>query len=577
MAERRYSDLTLYRRILSRVRPFRLQIGAILLLNLLATPFALLNPIPLKIVIDHVLGDLPPPTWLAPVLPEDPNLALLFAIGLLLAVTVLGRVRGLGAEVLEQKTGERLLLRFRGDLFRHLQRLSFAFHDSKGVADSVYRIQYDAMSVQSVLIHRLIPAISAALMVTTMLYVIVVLDWQMGLVAIAVSPLLFLLAGAYRRRLRTQWTEVKEHESAAMSVIHEVMGALRVVKAFGQEDRESDRFFRRSDEGVRAKVRATMTSGSMSLLIQATVAVGTAAVLFLGVQRIRSGTLTLGDLIVVMGYLGQLYDPLKTLSTESTRLQSSLAGAERAFSILDQAPDVPVPSDPVRVERATGRIEFEGVTFGYRDGRPVVRDVDLQIEPGARVGVAGPTGAGKSTLLSLLMRFYDPDAGRVLLDGVDLRDYDLDDLRSQFALVLQEPVLFSTSVAENIGYARPAATIEEIMDAARAARAHDFIAALPEGYDTPVGDRGMRLSGGERQRLALARAFLKDAPILLLDEPTSSVDVRTEAAILEALNRLMEGRTTLMIAHRLGTLAGCDLRLTVDDGRVREAAWEPAL
>jgi ATP-binding cassette subfamily B protein len=291
---------------------------------------------------------------------------------------------------------------------------------------------------------------------------------------------------------------------------------------------------------------------------------------------VLAGVLTLGNLLLVMAYLSQLYGPLESISDRIGSVQSSLVSADRAFGLLDLPADVPERPDARPLRRAAGAVAFEHVSFAYGPGRPVLTGLSLKVPAGARVGIAGSTGAGKTTLASLLQRFYDPTAGRILLDGIDLRDYRLADLRNQFAIVLQEPVLFSTSIAENIAYARPGATLAEIEAAARAANVDRFVAGLPEGYDTTVGERGVRLSGGERQRLALARAFLKDAPILILDEPTSSVDVATEALIVEAMDELVEGRTTFMIAHRLGTLDRCDVRVTIDRGRLVQTTGSAA-
>jgi len=273
-------------------------------------------------------------------------------------------------------------------------------------------------------------------------------------------------------------------------------------------------------------------------------------------------------LIVVMAYMAQILAPVESITKRIGQIQGAIAGAARAFTLLDEEPDVVERPNPAPIVRARGAFSWRHVSFGYERDRLVLRDVLFDVTPGARVGIAGRTGAGKTTLVNLLMRFYDPADGAILLDGRDLRDYRLGDLRNQFAIVLQEPVLFSTSLAENIAYARPGATLDEIVSASRAASAHDFIAALPEGYGTQVGERGLRLSGGERQRISLARAFLKDAPILILDEPTSSVDMDTEAAIMDAMQRLMAGRTTFIIAHRLSTLEGCDVRLLIEDRQV---------
>jgi len=325
---------------------------------------------------------------------------------------------------------------------------------------------------------------------------------------------------------------------------------------------------RRSAEGMRARVRLALVEGKYGVVIGLTTALGMAAVLFVGVRQVQSGALTLGTLLLLMGYLTQLYDPLKTMARKSATLQSHLAGAERAFALLDEMPEVVERPNPRPLERASGAVAFREVSFNYGPDRPVLEAVSFQIAPGTRAGIAGETGAGKTTLVSLLLRFYDPTAGQILLDGVDLREYRLADLRNQCAFVPQEPVLFSTSIAENIAYARPEARHDEIVAAAKAAHAHEFITLLPQGYGTPVGERGMCLSGGERQRVSLARAFLKNAPILVLDEPTSSVDLETEAIILEAMERLMQDRTTFLISHRPNAFKNCDVVLVVDNGRL---------
>jgi ATP-binding cassette subfamily B protein len=355
-------------------------------------------------------------------------------------------------------------------------------------------------------------------------------------------------------------------------VIQEVLTGLRVVKAFGQEGREQARFVGRSRDGVRARLRLAVAEGAYGLLVGFIVAAGSAAVLFVGGRLVRTGSVTTGELLAVMSYLAQLYAPVKTAAKRAGTLQGQLASAERVFDLLDQTPAIHERPGARPLERAAGAVTFTDVAFGYEPLRPVLRSVSFSLRAGARVGVAGPTGAGKSTLMSLLTRLTDPGEGCVLLDGVDLREYRLPDLRNQFGIVLQEPVLFSTTIGDNIAYARPGAGRGEIEAAAAAAHAHDFITALPDGYATQVGERGLRLSGGERQRISLARAFLKDAPILILDEPTSAVDVRTEELILDAVERLTAGRTSFMISHRPGTLNACDVVLEVEGGRVTVVA-----
>ncbi len=569
MTPRAASDWALMRRLLGEARPYALHIVALFAIGLLATPLALLAPLPLKIAVDSALGSHPIPRalWL-PGVPTSPEAALTLAIALLVATALMKQLQALGERVLRAYVLEKLTLDLRARLFHQAQRLSLSHHDRQGTADSIYRIQMDVPAAQSIVVESLFPSVSAGVALAGMLVVTARLDWQLALVALAISPVVFLLNQHFRRRLRARWREVKELERSALSVVQEVLGALRVVKVFGQEHREHERFLRRSGQGMWARLRLTASEGGFGMQVSLLMALGTAAVLFVGIRHVQSGLLTLGELLIVMGYLAQLYDPLKTLSRKATGLQSRLASAERVFALLDGDPDVLERPNARPLARARGRIAFEQVSFAYPGDRPALHDVSFEIPPGARVGIAGPTGAGKTTLVSLLLRFCDPTTGRILLDGVDLRDYRLDDLRRQYATVLQEPVLFSTSIAENIAYARPEASRHEIVAAAQAAGAHDFIVRLAQGYDTPVGERGMSLSGGERQRISLARAYLRNAPILILDEPTSAVDVRTEGLIVEALARLMRGRTTLLVTHRPSLLEGCDVRLELEIGQL---------
>jgi ATP-binding cassette subfamily B protein len=567
-------DLNTYKRLLRRARPYWLELLGVLVLSLLATPLALLAPLPLKLAVDSVIGSHQPPAVLAWLIPaqSSTNFVLIMAAVLLVVTTLLVYLQTLSAWILQTYVGEKLVLEFRAEMFRHVQRLSLAYHDRRGTSDSIYRVQFDGLCIQNVLINGSLPIVVAAVTLVGMVGVTVAIDWQLALIALAVCPVLFGLLHRFSPRLRRQWKQIKSFESSAMSVVQEALGAMRVVKAFGREDHEHERFMRRSEERLRGQVRVACVQGSFDLCVGLTVALGTAAALAVGVQHVRSGALTVGSLLVVMAYVAQIYDPLKMISKKLGDLQGGLASAERAFALLDEMPEVLEKPHPRALVRAKGAVAFRDVFFAYPDGPTVLNEVSFTVEPGARVGIAGRTGAGKSTLVTLLMRFYDPGAGQILLDGIDLRDYRLADLRNQFSMVLQEPVLFSTTIAENILYANPAASEEEIVSAARLANAHDFVMGLPDGYQTEVGERGMRLSGGERQRISLARAFLKNAPVLILDEPTSSVDVNTEAAIIEAMERLMRGRTTFMIAHRLSTLEGCDIRLQVNEGRIAASA-----
>jgi ATP-binding cassette subfamily B protein len=543
---------------------------AILLLQLLTAPLALLAPLPLKIAVDTVLGSRPLPHWLAAILPaaltSSAGVLLVVAASILVATSILGSLQDLVSQLLQTYTGEKLSQDFRSRLFRHVQRLSLSYHDTRGTSDSTFRIQYDAPSIQRVIVDGLIPLCGAATTLVAMIYVTARIDLKLALVALSVSPVLFVLTRAYGPRLRRNWKEIKKLDSSAMGVVQEVLASVRVVKAFGREDREHDRFIEQSSMRVRREIEVAALQGTFDIFVGVVMAAGSAVALVIGVQQVRAGQLSLGNLLLVMAYMQQIYKPLKTLSKKTADVQSSLASAERAFALLDELPEVSERKDARRLTRSAGSLLFLDVSFAYDAEHVVLHRVSFAAPPGTRVGIRGTTGAGKSTLMGLLMRFYDPTDGEITLDGVDLRDYNLADLRRQFAIVLQEPVLFSTSIGENIAYGRDGATREDVVGAARLANAYDFIMELPEGFDTPVGERGMRLSGGERQRISLARAFLKDSPILILDEPTSSVDVKTEAVIMEAMQRLMEGRTTFMIAHRLDTLATCDMQIELEKG-----------
>jgi ATP-binding cassette subfamily B protein len=562
--------LSLYRRLAAYARPYWPQILLVLVLQLLATPLALLGPLPLKIAVDTVIGTRPLPGWMQAVLPAgltgSATMLLTLAAALLVLTAILGSLLDMAIDLLQTYTGEKLAQDFRSRLFRHVQRLSLSYHDSTGTSDSTYRIQYDAPAIQRIVVDGLIPLFGSGVTLVAMIVVTARIDLRLAVVALSVSPILFLLSRSFGPRLRKNWKEIKQLDSSAMGVVQEVLSAVRVVKAFGREDREHERFLHQSNRRVRRELEVSALQGRFDLLVALVMAAGGAAALVIGVQQVRAGTLTLGNLLLVMAYLKDIYKPLRLLSKKTVALESSMASAERAFALLDKVPEVAERKDAHRVGRSTGSLLFLDVSFAYDADHTVLNRVSFAAPTGTRVGIRGTTGAGKSSLMGLLMRFYDPTDGQILLDGVDLRDYNLADLRRQFGIVLQEPVLFSSTIAENIAYGRPDATPEQIAEAARLANAHDFISALPEGYDTMVGERGMRLSGGERQRISLARAFLLDAPILILDEPTSSVDVKTEAVIIDAMNRLMEGRTTFLISHRLDALTGCDMQIELEKG-----------
>lgn len=546
--------------------------AAILVLSLSAVPITLITPLPIKILVDNVLGSQPLPGYLAFLAPLQSSVSKSYIIGLavslLIGVAVLTYLQNLVSVWYSTKIGNHMTLGVRTLLFRQMQRLSVSYHDKMGAADSAYRTLNDAPMLRSFGIDGMIPLATSIITLSAMILVTLFLDWQLAVVSLLVSPLLFLLTVIFRPRIRSGWRKYRASESAAMAVAQESLGASRLVKVYGQEERKSEQLVSHYSESLDAQLKVQVYGAFYSLLIGVLTAAGLAAVLYIGIGHVLAGTLSLGSLLVVNFYVTQLYGPLRGVGQSILDVQQSLTGIERYHEIIDEKPDVPESPKAQPLIRAGGKVAFQNVAFEYVKDHRVLHDVSFEIQPGDRLGIIGPTGSGKTTISTLLLRLFDPTEGRITLDDVDLRDYKLANLRNQFAVVHQETILFSTTVTENIRFANPNASMNEVIAAAKAARAHDFILGLPDGYETLVGERGMKLSGGERQRISLARAFLKDPAILILDEPTSSLDLHTESEVLDTIERLTEGRTTLMIAHRASTLRDCNVVLMIEDGRV---------
>ena len=564
------------KRAFEDLRPYLWPLAALLVISLLAVPIALIFPLPIKLLVDNVLGSQPLPGYLTIFVGSQASksLGISLAISILLGAAVLTYLQNLVNVWYSNKVGNRMTLDVRAHLFRQMQRLSIAYHDTMGASDSAYRTLNDAPMLRSFGIDNIIPLTTSILTLAAMILVMVYLDWQLALIALLVSPLMFLLTVAFRPRIRAGWRKYRASESAAMEVAQESLSASRLVKSYGQEERKNQQLVSHYSESLSAQLKVQVDSAFYSLLVGIVTASGLAAVLYIGIGHVQAGILTLGSLLVVNYYVTQLYTPLRNVGASILDIQMSLTGVERYRAVLDEKPDVPESPNALPLARARGEIAFRKVSFEYTKDHPVLQDVSFSLPSGSCLGVVGPTGSGKTTLSTLMLRLFDPTKGVITLDDIDLKDYKLADLRNQFAVVHQETVLFSTTVAENIRFARPNASMDEVVAAATAAKAHDFITSLPNGYDTLVGERGMKLSGGERQRISLARAFLKNAPILILDEPTSSLDVHTETAILDTIQELMNDRTTLMIAHRPSTLRNCNMILTLEDGKVTRMTTE---
>ena len=489
------------------------------------------------------------------------------AVGATLFLTLLSGGMTVWNEYLSTNVDQRMVLDLRSDMFEHAQKLSLKFHDAESKGILMYRINQQASSMGQIVVA--LPTVAqSVLTVVGMAYISFRINPLLALLALGTTPFVVYSTTFYTDRIEPRLYRVRGLGAINLAIVYEAMTMMRVVLAFGTQRREFTRFRKQGEEWVGETVGLTVRQTTFKLAVQTITSAGTAAVIGVGAYQAVNGEITAGELLVVLSYISAIYQPLEELTTTIANFQQWFINLLMAFDLMDKQPEIRERPNARPLKRARGEIELQDVGFDY-DGRPgVLKDISTKIPPGRAVAVVGPTGAGKSTLVSLLPRFYDPKEGSVRIDGVDVRDLKLADVRNQFSIVLQEPLLFSGTIANNVSYAKPDAPVEEVIEAAQAANAHEFISALPDGYDTLLGERGAQMSGGERQRIAVARAFLRDAPILILDEPTSSIDSRTEAVILDALDRLMQGRTTILIAHRLSTLRSVDEILVMNAGGI---------
>ena len=562
--------MSIYRRVLRYYRPFLGQTIFGLFLSLIGIGLNLLKPWPFKVIVDDFLRA-------GPAIRSDWRIWIPLLCLALVAIQVLWGIINWITNYLFVKIGLQALLKLRTDLYSYLQSLSLKYHDARRSSDSSFRVAYDSQSIQTIYNKGFTNIFGSTLTLMGTFVIMLRLDWQLTLVSLAIVPLIVGTIYFFAHRIRRESTSIQEQESAMLAQAQEGLSSIRMVHAFGREEFEVRQFQQQARQSLQANLRLTLTNVNSALVISTLMVVGTAAMYYVGTLHVLAGRLTLGSLLVFSAYLLMLYQPLESLTYTTWAMEGATAGAKRCFEVLDRQDDVVDSENAIAISSAQGAIAFNSVSFGYGEDRIVLRDINLRIDPNQIVGLVGGTGAGKSTLFSLVPRFYDPTTGSITLDGRDLREITKRTLRAQIAIVLQDTLLFSTTVRENIAYGRPDATEEEIIDAARRAQADDFIRELPNGYASPVGERGGHLSVGQRQRIGIARAFLKNAPILLLDEPTSALDPTTESAIMDTIKELMRGRTTLIATHRLATIHGVDQIVVLEHGRIVEKGPGPEL
>jgi ATP-binding cassette subfamily B protein len=561
-------------KIVELLRPHWKALSVALVAVIGETAADLLEPWPLKIVVDNLLRSKPLPPWLAGIVSDiagqNKFAVLNFVLVAVVVIAVVGAVSSYTEKYLTTTVGQWVMHDLRRTLYQHIHHLSLAEHDEKRTGDLIGRVTSDIEAVQdfitSALLGMLVNTLTIAGMVTVMFYY----NWRFALISLSIVPALFLVVFFFTKRIKKASRELRQKQSELVNIVQEVFSSIRVVKAFSREDYEQRRFEEQSLENVETALQARALKGKLAPIVEVLAALGTCLVLGYGGRLALAGQLSAGDLIIFLAYLSKMYKPMRDISKMGDTVSKASVSYERIQEVLNTVSRV---RDLPRARRAKpfkGKLEFEGVSFSYTPDHPILKDINFQIEPGQVAAFVGPSGAGKSTIISLIPRFYDPTAGRVKIDGSDIRTYTLQSLREQMSFVLQETLLFRAPIWQNIAYGRPQADRAQIIRAAELANAHEFIEKMPEGYDTIVGERGVTLSGGQRQRIAIARAVIRNTPILLLDEPTSGLDAESEQLVFEALGRLMEGRTCVVIAHHLSTIQRANMIFVVKDSSLAE-------
>ena len=557
------------------IRPYRGTLAIVLFAMLVETAMSLVGPWPLKIVIDNVIGEHKLPRtlneMLGPGLRHDPLRLAGLAAAAFVAFALVGAAANYIDNYYTESLGQSIAQDLRLRTYHHLQRLSLGFYDTHQIGTLLSTITTDIQTIQGFASSSTLNILVDLLTVVSMLGLMFWMNWDFTLIAVAVTPFLLFFTFRFKKAVKKATHEVRNEQAEMVAVLQQGLESIHVIKAFGREDLEQEELRQVSQATVNAALAARRIKSLLSPLVTVVVALCTAVVLWRGAALVLARAMTIGELTVYLAYLTKFFKPIKDLATTTNAIAQAGVGVDRVMSILQADAVLQERLDAVAPESLKGNIAFESVAFGYNADSPILKDVSFDIEAGQMVGVVGPTGAGKSTVVSLIPRFYDPTKGSVKIDGRDVRDYKINDLRGHIGYVLQDTVLFRGTILENIAFGRPEATRDEIVEAARLANADEFIARMNKGYDTMVGERGSTLSGGQRQRLGIARVMVRNSPILLLDEPTAALDSESEKLVVEALERLMKGRTVITIAHRLSTIRDADKIIVIDGGVVAES------
>jgi ATP-binding cassette, subfamily B, bacterial len=566
---------SLYLKLGHHVKPQRwLMVGAALSM-IGVTLIELLKPWPLKVIFDGILLANQKRGWLMDQLTHwmtSPDLLLVTMVGAIFGLAVIGGLFGYGQSYLLTVAGQRVMTSIRIELYSHIQKLSLSFHDERTTGDLMTRLTQDVQMMREFLVNSGMLMLARTMVVAGSLVVMLMMDWRMALVSLAVAPLLGLITWYFGNKIKLASRQLRKREGNLANVMSESISAIKVVQAYARESYEEARFARQTQEGSAASIKSSRLESHMERLVQIVLAIGTCAVVGFGVLRVKAGILTPGDLLVFIAYLAGLYRPIRKLSSTTSRMAKATVSGERILDILQLKPEVTDPPDAIPAPKLNGAVSFRNVSFAYGGGNPVLQKSNFHISPGETVALMSRSGSGKSTIANLLLRFYNPQSGTIHLDGTDIKKFTVESVRNEIAVVLQDTVLFNASIRDNIAYGKQDAVESEIIKAAQAASAHDFIIGLPDGYDTIVGERGGKLSGGQRQRISIARAFVRQASMLILDEPLTGLDKTNETIVRDALRRLMRGRTSIIITHDPDVAQMASRVFSISNGRIYEVA-----